>query len=73
MPITNISFSKPSDPYLGEGLNMTGVMPSYYLEMDVDNSYDVKSLLQVQGGTKDDVTLSVTSKYATISSSGILT
>ena len=73
MPVTSISFNKPSDPYLGEGLNASGAIPSYYLEMDVDNDYNVKSLLQVQGGTADDVTLSVDSKYATLSSSGYLT
>ena len=42
------------------------VIPSYYIEMDVDNCYDFGPIVQVQGGTFSDVTFSIDSKYATI-------
>lgn len=68
MPITSISFLKPSDPYLGEGLNVSGIIPSYYIEMDVYNCIDLAPLVQIQGGTINDVTFSSYSDYVEISS-----
>ena len=68
-----ISFLKPSDPYLGEGLNVSGFIPSYYIEMDVANCIDLAPLVQIQGGTLDDVTLSSYSDYVEISNGHFLT
>ena len=61
-----ISFKKPSAQYVGYDPKLpTGMFPDFFLEMDVDDSIPLDSLLQ--GCSIEEVKLTVNSKYATIS------
>ncbi|MBO4843011.1 MAG: hypothetical protein J5490_00300 [Bacteroidales bacterium] len=79
MPITDLSFRKPTDWYCAVEPSFAGGpdMSPFILEMDVDDYYEVSSLLDIQGeGTIKDVTFSFPEgkdMYAKIDENGRLT